>query len=110
MRDISDPIIKVDSHEKISGVAIYVSDIDIPGMLHARTIRSTIPKGKIKSISIPELPKGYHKIDYRDIPGNNFVKIIFDDQPVFPIDKVTYIGEPILLLVGPDKEVLLELS
>jgi CO/xanthine dehydrogenase Mo-binding subunit len=32
--------------------------------------------------------------------------MIFDDQPFFAEDRVRYIGEPILLFAGPDREVL----
>ncbi len=110
MKDISTSILKIDNEEKANGSAIYVSDITIPGMYYAKTIRSTISKGNIKKITLPEMPENYTIVDYKDIPGKNVVKIIFEDQLIFAEDKVTYYGEPIFLIVGPDKIVITELE
>lgn len=109
MKDISKSVLKVDNDEKSKGSAIYVGDITIPGMYYAKTVRSTIPKGMIKKITLPKMPDNYTVVDYKDIPGKNFVKIIFEDQLIFAEDKVTYYGEPILLIVGPEKLVIAEL-
>lgn len=110
MKDISKSIYKIDNEEKSRGSAIYASDITIPGMYYAKTVRSTIVKGKIKEITLPVMPENYFIVDYKDIPGKNVVKIIFEDQLIFAEDKVTYYGEPIMLIVGPDKSVILDLA
>jgi len=110
MKDISESVFKIDNEEKSKGSAIYASDITIPGMYYAKTIRSTIIKGKIKKITFPDLPENYTIVDYKDIPGPNVVKIIFDDQPIFAEENVTYYGEPIMLLVGPNKTVIANLA
>lgn len=109
MKDISKSVLKIDNDEKSKGSAIYVSDITIPGMYYAKTVRSTIPKGKIKKITLPVMPEHYTIVDYKDIPGKNIVRIIFEDQLIFAEDKVTYYGEPIMLVVGPEKIVIAEL-
>ncbi len=109
MSGISQSIPKQDTSGKISGEALYISDIKIKGMLHAKTLRSTRTRANIKEIKIPELPEGYYIVDYKDIPGKNFVKIIFEDMPVFAEKTVNYYGEPILLVVGADKEIVLDL-
>lgn len=98
-----------DSRDKSSGRALYTADLVMPGMLYAKTLRSTKPRARIISISKPELPEGYAYVDASDIPGMNIVKMIVDDQPFFATDVVNYIGEPILLVVGPDKQVLIKL-
>jgi len=109
MTDISLSINKVDNDEKISGKAKYVGDLKMEGMLHAFTVRSSIAKGEILNIEYPKMPIGYEVIDYRDVPGKNIVKVIYDDMPIFAEKKVTYLYEPIALLVGPEKSVLAEL-
>lgn len=63
--------------------------------------RSTIKYGKILKIEIPPLPENYKVITYKDLPGRNFIKLEEYKIPVLAKDKVHYIGEPILLLVGP---------
>ncbi|MDD3129365.1 MAG: hypothetical protein PHW21_03255, partial [Candidatus Izemoplasmatales bacterium] len=106
MKDISTPINKVDNDEKMSGKAKYVADIKMEGMLYAFTVRSSIVKGRIVSITYPKIPDGYFVVDHRDILGKNIVKVIYEDMPVFTKNEITYLYEPISLLVGPDKEVL----
>ncbi len=109
MNKISTPVKRFDFDEKISGKARYCADIKLPGMLYARTMRSNRPRARIAAVQIPALPSGYYIIDHRDIPGRNVVPIVYDDQPFLASDTVNYIGEPILLVVGPDKEVILRI-
>lgn len=97
---------KIDHDEKCSGSAKYVSDIQLEGMLFAKTVRSPIARGVIRSITIPALPDGYHIVDHHDILSQNYVKMIFKDWPVFAVDEVNYIGEPIMLVIGPDKQII----
>ena len=106
MRDISTSVPKTDHWEKTAGTAKYVADLSPEGALHALTFRSPIPHGEIRSLVLPDLPEGYASVDARDIPGKNGVHIIQDDMPVFAERTLRYVGEPILLLVGPDKTVL----
>ncbi|MBN2540861.1 MAG: xanthine dehydrogenase family protein [Bacilli bacterium] len=109
MSDISKSIRKTDAAEKISGQAKYVADLKFDHILHALTVRSRIPSGIIKNIILPDLPNGYYSVDASDVPGKNVVKIILEDQPIFPKTEVTYLHEPILLIVGPDKAKVKEL-
>jgi CO/xanthine dehydrogenase Mo-binding subunit len=108
MSNISESIPKIDASVKISGSALYTADIKKEHLLYAKTIRSSIPRGTFK-ISYPPLPEGYFVVDYHDVPGKNIVKIIFEDMPFFAENEVQHIGEPIALLVGPVKEVILQL-
>ena len=109
MSDISKSILKVDSVEKATGKARYIDDLRPDGVLYAKTLRSPIAKGKITGRRYPILPEGYFIIDHEDVPGGNVVKVIFEDWPIFAIDEVNHIGEPILLVVGEDKATVQEL-
>jgi CO/xanthine dehydrogenase Mo-binding subunit len=106
---ISKSINKVDNREKIAGCATYVSDLKMEGMLYAKTLRSDRPRARIKSIDLPQLPSDYFIVDKNDVPGENRVPILLTDQPFFAEDRVNFIGEPILLVVGPDKQKVLEI-
>ena len=97
----------MDHREKVAGSAVYLGDMRPDGMLYAKTLRSDRPRARIKAVKIPPLPEGYMVVDHRDVPGKNRVKIILDDQPFFAEDQVNYIGEPILLVVGPEKPTIL---
>ncbi|MBN2322440.1 MAG: xanthine dehydrogenase family protein [Spirochaetes bacterium] len=72
-------------------------------MLYARTLRSTVPRARIVSIDIPAMPEGYFVVDARDVPGKNGVHMLTDEQPFFAEERVNYVGEPILLVTGPER-------
>ncbi|WP_422481407.1 xanthine dehydrogenase family protein molybdopterin-binding subunit [Pleomorphochaeta sp. DL1XJH-081] len=110
-KPIGTPIRRTDALAKASGAERYLSDIHFEGMLHARMVRSGIPRGTIKNISLPQLPEGYHFITYKDIPegGKNELVMIKSDYRCFAEQDVRYVGETIGLLVGPDRTVLADL-
>ncbi|HEY0150391.1 MAG TPA: xanthine dehydrogenase family protein molybdopterin-binding subunit [Longimicrobium sp.] len=94
---------------KTTGAARYVDDLSFPGMIYGRTIRSTIAKGRVRSISLDFDPAGFTVVDYRDIPGPrcNFVALIEDDQPFLVAEEINHFAEPILLLAHEDRERLM---
>src|SRR5918999_3171782 len=95
-----------DAHEKVSGAARYVDDLTFPGMLHARTIRSTIPRGRIRDIRLAFDHAGFTIVDHRDIPGRNVVALIEDDQPLLAVRDIHHVAEPLLLLAHADLDTL----
>ncbi|KGM98749.1 aldehyde oxidase [Clostridium haemolyticum NCTC 8350] len=109
MDNISRPIKRFDTADKIAGTAKYVADFKFEDMLYARTFRSTEARARIKSRKYPKLEEGYFIVDKDDVPGENIVHVVFDDQPCFADKVVNYIGEPILLIVGKDKEKILDI-
>ena len=108
---IGDRIVRVDAVQKARGEAVYVSDMTLPDMQYAYMVRSTVPRGKILQIHLPQLPEGYWFISAKDIPaqGKNELWMIMKDWRCFAEDYVLYVGETIGLVVGPDRGVLKEL-
>lgn len=88
----------------------FYSDLDLPGMFHALLIRSPLPSGSVKSITHPCLPDGYTIITARDIPAEKYVTILKTKVPIFAHKEVTYLGEPIGMIVGPDINLLKKLQ
>ena len=109
MEKISKSIKRFDFDDKVEGKAKYCADLHPEGMLYARTLRSEVPRAKIRAVRLPELPEGYTIVDHHYIPGKNIVPIVYDDQPFLAVDEVNYIGQPILLVVGADKETILDI-
>ncbi|MBV8571727.1 MAG: xanthine dehydrogenase family protein [Acidobacteriaceae bacterium] len=93
---------------KITGAAKYIDDVQLPGMLHGVTIRSTIPRGKLLNISfLPGVPwDEFTIVTAADIPGSNVVSQIHDDQPMLARDMVNHPHEPVLLLAHENKDQL----
>jgi len=54
---------------KATGAAKYADDLVFPGMIHGRTIRSTIARGILKSASVKGSVPGLTVVDHRTIPG-----------------------------------------
>lgn len=106
IKDISKPVNRIDVEDKIKGTTKYLADMEFKDALYAKTLRSTKARANIVNIEIPEMPEGYFVVDKNDIPGRNGVKIITFEMPFFAEDTVNYIGEPILLIAGPEKEVV----
>ncbi|HEU4476939.1 MAG TPA: xanthine dehydrogenase family protein molybdopterin-binding subunit, partial [Pyrinomonadaceae bacterium] len=95
---------------KVTGAALYVDDLTFPDMLHGITVRSTIPRGRIKNISFSgNLPwDQITVVTAKDIPGENYVALILNDQPYLAADTINHPEEPILLLAHHDKYLLEE--
>src|SRR5215471_7099928 len=98
-------VLRKEGHAKVSGAARYIDDLSFPGLLYARTIRSTIPAGVIRNISFDT--SGFTIVDYRDIPGRNVVALIDDDQPCLAERTIRHVAEPILILAHEDRDRLL---
>lgn len=105
---ISQAVEKRDARSKISGQAKYVGDLFMDGMLYAKTVRSTKAHARFHC-HYPPLPEGYFIIDEQDVIGKNIVKIIYEDMPFFASQVVRHIGEPIALVIGKEKEVILSI-
>src|SRR2546423_1238034 len=97
---------KLEGHDKVTGRALYVDDLRVPGVLHGRTVRSTIARGKIRKITLDRAFdwSGVTVADHRDIPGENVVALIEDDQPLLAAGEVRHAEEPILLLAHESAE------
>jgi CO/xanthine dehydrogenase Mo-binding subunit len=82
----------------------FVEDIYPRQMLYALTIRSPVAKGRLVSIEYPKLPNIYMLISAKDIPGKN--RLEDSELPILASETLSYIGEPVALLLGPDKNML----
>ena len=100
--EISKSIPRPDGPDKTLGKAMYIADFPRKDFLAARFYRSPFSRGRIRRISVPEMPAGYHVVDYRDVPANNSIALIKNDWPAFAETEIRYMGQIILLLVGPD--------
>jgi CO/xanthine dehydrogenase Mo-binding subunit len=93
---------------KVLGRALYTDDITLPDMWFGATVRSTIPRGRITSITFdPAIP--WHEftiVTAADIPGENTIVHLTKDHLCLATTHVNHDSEPILLLAHPDRAVL----
>ena len=57
-------------------------------------------KGRLKGLECPALPAGYTLIQGKDIPGRNHLEGF--SVPILAVEALSYMGEPVALLVGAD--------
>jgi len=106
MNAVGSSVPRKDGIGKATGAARYADDLVFPGMLHGRTIRSTVPRGRIESIRFDFDTTGFTIVDYRDVPAKNAVDLMSQDQPFLAEHEVKHMAEPILLIAHEDKEKL----
>jgi CO/xanthine dehydrogenase Mo-binding subunit len=109
-RIVGAPVLRKEGVDKLLGRARYVDDIDREGMWPGATVRSTIPRGFIRSIGFDRRIdwSEFTIVSAADIPGKNHVQLIFADQPCLADGIVNHCDEAILLLAHPDKHKLRE--
>jgi len=97
---------------KVTGAARYTDDLVVPGAWYGKTIRSTVPRGRIRSITLDPTFDWSRVVIVTadDIPGDNVVQLIRDDQPVLAPrgGEIRHKEEPILLLAAADRGTLEE--
>ena len=95
---IGKPHRKVDGLAKATGEAVYADDIVLPGMLHAKTLRSPHPHALIKSIDTSRalaLPGVHAVITGEDLPINYGVIPWTMDETALATEKVRFIGDEV---------------
>jgi CO/xanthine dehydrogenase Mo-binding subunit len=107
-RAVGRNVVRKDGAAKAAGTARYVDDLTRPGLLHARTIRSSIACGTIAGLRLAFDTAGFTIAGARDIPGRNVVSLITEDQPCLADGRVSHVAEPLLLLAHENRERLLE--
>jgi CO/xanthine dehydrogenase Mo-binding subunit len=104
------PVPRKEGLAKVSGQARYIDDLSFPGMIHGATVRSPVPRGIIRSISFGEgIPwEEFDIVTAKDIPGQNAIALILNDQPCLTEIRINHAEEPVVLLAHPDRYLLEE--
>src|SRR3954447_9349989 len=107
-RVVGSPVLRKEVRGKLTGTATYVDDLSLPGMLHGATVRSSVPRGRIRAITfLPGIPwDEFTIVKASDIPGKNVIALIYEDQPYLASEHVNHSFEPILLLAHADKDLV----
>lgn len=95
-----------DAIDRVRGEARFVDDLVFSGMLHAAVIWSEFPHAKIRNIDLTAImddPRVVCTLTSEEVPGDNIVHVIYDDQPALAAGIVRYIGEPIALVAAEDR-------
>src|SRR5687767_8701503 len=107
MKAVGTNVKRKDGIGKATGRTKYADDLVFPGMLYGRTVRTTIPAGRVTSVRYDFDATGFTVCTWRDIPGRNVVSLIVDDQPCLVENDVRHVAEPVVLLAHEDRDALL---
>lgn len=87
----------------------FYSDFEKPETLYAALIRCPAQSGKIKSITVSDLPEEYFFYTADDIPGSKTMSFNNTTSKIFGYKDISYEGEPIGIIIGPDEQVVTSL-
>jgi CO/xanthine dehydrogenase Mo-binding subunit len=105
-RVVGRPTPRVEGAEKVTGAAVYTVDVNLPGMLWGKVLRSPIAYGKIKRIDIGkarEVPGVKTVITGRDLTGLKIGRKIYD-MPLLADGVVRFIGEKVAAVAAESEE------
>jgi carbon-monoxide dehydrogenase large subunit len=107
---VGTPVRRVEDHHLLVGDTSFVADLDLPGVLVVGYVTSTIAHGIVRSIDVGEAAAAPgivavvtgHDLDLGPIPP------LFPNvepgmtRPLLATDRVRYVGEPLVAVVGED--------
>ena len=103
------PVIALDGPDKVTGAARYTYDVSLPGMLHAKVLRSPHAHARICSIdagralALAGVAAVVTGADAAELP-DPYYGVAIRDQPVIAIDKVRYVGDMVAVVAAVDEE------
>ena len=98
---------RIEGVEKVTGEAKFSGDLDVPGVLDARVLRSTYPHARIHSIDasaalkVPGVVAVLTRHDLRDM--DPYYGHCLRDRPILAMERTRYVGEPVAAVAARDK-------
>ena len=103
---IGTPVTQIEGPSKVTGQTRYAADVDLPGMLWGKILRSPHPHARIVDIDASKawsVPGVKAVVTGQDAPGHLMGKVL-RDMPVLCWDRVRYIGDRIAAVAAETPE------
>ena len=100
------PVTRQEGPDKVSGNFLYSADVNLPGMIWGKVLRSPYPHAKIVRIDPSralELPGVRAVITGKDTAGMRVGRSV-RDVPLLAEDKVRFVGEKVAAVAADDPE------
>ncbi|MHB8244997.1 MAG: xanthine dehydrogenase family protein molybdopterin-binding subunit [Acidimicrobiales bacterium] len=107
---IGKPLPRVDAVGKLTGSTAYADDIDLPGMLHCKLLRSHHPHARILAVDISAalaVPGVVAVITGRDVPTKYGIMPTCEDEVALEDEKVRFVGDPVAAVAAVDEQTAL---
>src|SRR5919108_1907762 len=100
------PTPRVEGEMKVTGKALYSADLNLPGILRGKVLRSPIPYGRIKRIDTSKaarVPGAKAVLTGQDVTGLRIGRCIYD-TPVLADGVVRFVGEKVAAVAAETEE------
>jgi carbon-monoxide dehydrogenase large subunit len=113
------PVKRNEDRKLLTGQALFIDDVELPGMLHAAFLRSQVAHARIKHIDVskalqrPGVIAAYVAKDFGPywqpgpllVPPPPIAGIVFNPRTQVPLarDKVRHVGEPLVVVVAESR-------
>jgi CO/xanthine dehydrogenase Mo-binding subunit len=107
LRIVGQPAPRVDALEKVTGRARYVTDLTVPGMVHARVLRSPYAHARVRHVDLTRArarPGILAALAGADLTWcDPYYGPAYRDRPVLAIDVARFEGEPVAAVAAVDE-------
>ena len=109
MSNLGQNFARVDGPAKLRGWAQFTGDIEMPGMVYAKVLRSPYPHARLLRVDASratKLPGVVAVLTRDDLKGmNSHFGPVVKDQPVVAMDRVRYVGDIIAAVAAEEKDI-----
>ncbi|TPV94322.1 MAG: aldehyde oxidase [Myxococcales bacterium FL481] len=102
---------KVDAMDRMRGLARYTDDLKLPGLLHAKILRSPHAHAKIVAIDASRAlarPGVHAVVTGRDLPTPYGIIPWTPDETALALDKVCHVGDGVAAVAAVDEDTAIE--
>jgi CO/xanthine dehydrogenase Mo-binding subunit len=85
----------------VSGSARYAADAELPGMLHARILRSPYPHARVLRVDASAVPGGVVVLTPDDVRDLGAYGCQISDETVLAVERVRHVGDPVAAVAAP---------
>src|SRR5215208_5475524 len=106
-KNVNRAVPRIEGAEKVSGNMRYAADLNFPGVLSAKILRTSLPHARVISIDTSKAAslRGVRGIiTGADVKGV-MVGLRMKDMPLLAVDKVRYAGEPVAAVAADTDEI-----
>jgi CO/xanthine dehydrogenase Mo-binding subunit len=99
-------VTQAEGPDKVSGQALYAADIDRPGLLWGKVLRSPFPHARILNIDTAQarrMPGVHAVVTGNDLPDSRVGRLL-RDHPVLARDKVLFVGDKVVGVAAESPE------
>jgi 4-hydroxybenzoyl-CoA reductase alpha subunit len=98
---------RVEGYDRVTGDAVYVADVKLPGMIYGRILRSPYPHARIVRLDTSQAAKlrGVRAVVTADDTIKRGWGAFFPDQYPLSVGKARYVGEEVAAVAAIDPDI-----